>query len=199
MSKTTGKKAASRKSAQAGKSSASSSGKKRGSAGPVAFFVALFIVALGSIQLISTFHTYAMNLSELNGLKRQESALIVKKQNLENDIARWNDNAYVTAQARERLGFVFPGEQAIRVEHPEAVTGTTQNDTEKTKESSQQTLPWYSELSYSFQQADKPVTTKSQASARSKNESSSKQGASSNDTTGDATTDTTTDSSSDTQ
>ena len=96
---------------------------QRGGAGPVAFFVALFIVALGTIQLASTFHTYALNLAELNGLKKQEAALVAQKRELENDIARWDDKAYVTAQARDRLGFVFPGEQAIRVENPEAVTG----------------------------------------------------------------------------
>ena len=113
---------------------------KKGSAGPIAFFVALFIVALGIIQLASTFHVYALNMAELNGLKKQEAALIAQKQELENDIARWDDKAYVTAQARDRLGFVFPGEQAIRVEHPEAVTG---------------------EMAYSFKQADQSDEAKS--------------------------------------
>ncbi|WEV59657.1 septum formation initiator family protein [Bifidobacterium sp. ESL0728] len=133
--------------------------KRRGS-GPIAFFVAFFIVVLGAIQLAATFHSYALNLAELNGLKRQEAALVAKKQNLENDISRWNDNAYVTAQARERLGFVFPGEQAIHVEHPEAVTGekpksdsTNQNDVDSDKPA----LPWYRELAYGFKKADEPL------------------------------------------
>lgn len=134
--------------------------KRRGS-GPAAFFISLFIIALGAIQLISTFQTYALNLSQLNGLKRQESALVQQKQQLENNIARWNDKAYVTAQARERLGFVFPGEESVTVLHPEAVTGTP-----ITKDSSggassgtaqQQRLPWYSELAYAFKEADAPV------------------------------------------
>lgn len=112
---------------------------KKGSAGPIAFFVALFIVALGIIQLASTFHVYALNMAELNGLKKQEASLIAQKQELENDIARWDDKAYVTAQARDRLGFVFPGEQAIRVEHPEAVTGETTED-KKTTDESQKTV-----------------------------------------------------------
>ena len=85
--------------------------------------MALFIVALGTIQLASTFHTYALNLAELNGLKKQEAALVAQKRELENDIARWDDKAYVDRPGQGRLGFVFPGEQAIRVEHPEAVTG----------------------------------------------------------------------------
>lgn len=133
--------------------------KRRGS-GPMAFFIALFIVALGAIQLVATFHSYALNLAELNGLKRQEAALVAQKQNLENDISRWNDNAYVTAQARERLGFVFPGEQAIHVEHPEAVTGVKpkSDDTDRNEVSSEKpALPWYRELAYGFKKADEPL------------------------------------------
>ena len=137
---------------------------KKGSSGPIAFFVSLFIVALGLIQLISTFQTYALNLAELNGLKRQEAALIEQKQELENDIKRWDDKAYVTAQARERLGFVFPGEQAIRVEHPEAVTGQTENKDDDTKTSSDKVLAWYSELEYAFKQADAPENSSQDAS-----------------------------------
>lgn len=136
---------------------------KKGSAGPIAFFVAVFIVALGSIQLASTFHTYALNMAELNGLKKQEAALIAQKQELENDIARWDDKAYVTAQARDRLGFVFPGEQAIRVEHPEAVTGETTEDAKKTDESQKTVLPWYKEMAYSFKQADQSDEVKSKS------------------------------------
>lgn len=129
-------------------------------AGPVAFFVSVFIVALGTIQLVSTFHTYALNLSELNGLKKQEASLVAQKQELENNISRWDDKAYVTAQARDRLGFVFPGEQAIRVLHPEAVTGESADESSASDGESQKTsLPWYEELDYSFKQADQSDET----------------------------------------
>lgn len=133
--------------------------RKKGSAGPIAFFVSLFIIALGTIQLVSTFHTYALNLAELNGLKREEASLIAQKQELENDIKRWDDKAYITAQARERLGFVFPSEQAVRVLHPEAVTGSDRESqkTEDSNTSNKKVLPWYSELSYSLKKADEPV------------------------------------------
>ena len=76
---------------------------KGANTGPIAFFIALFVIAVGSIQIISAFHTYAINLSELNSLKKQEAVLAAQKKDLENDIARWDDPAYVTAQARERL------------------------------------------------------------------------------------------------
>ncbi len=44
-----------------------------------------------------------------------------------------------------------PGEQAVRVLHPEAVTGSD-SESQKTEDSSssnKKVLPWYSELSYS--------------------------------------------------
>ena len=132
--------------------------KNRTNRGPVSFFFAVIIVVIGLMQLVSTFHDYAMNLSELNALKKQEAALEAQKRDLENDIARWDDKAYVTAQARERLGFVFPGEVSVHVEHPEAVTGsTTANSKNGTTTSNEQSsLPWYKELAYAFEQADAP-------------------------------------------
>lgn len=147
--------------------------KRKSAAGPIAFFLSLFIVALGTIQLVSTFHTYALNLAELNGLKREEASLVAKKQELENNIKRWNDKAYVTAQARERLGFVFPDEQAVQVLHPEAVTGTdTQEEDSSTSQStSKKVLPWYSELAYSFKKADEPIDDSSQSKTDSSDSS----------------------------
>ncbi|TPF93306.1 septum formation initiator [Bifidobacterium sp. UTBIF-68] len=137
--------------------------KKSNATGPIAFFVSLFIIALGAIQLVSTFHTYALNLAELNSLKREEASLVAKKQELENNIKRWDDKAYVTAQARERLGFVFPDEQAVRVLHPEAVTGdeTPSDQSDGSQTTSKKVLPWYSELAYSFKKADEPVSEQS--------------------------------------
>ncbi|GAA6122619.1 hypothetical protein BPY_07270 [Bifidobacterium psychraerophilum] len=154
-----------------GKKSATSS--KRGTAGPISFFVAMIIIVLASIELVSTFHTYALNLSELNSLRKQEASLIAQKQELENNIARWSDNAYVTAQARDRLGFVFPGEQAIRVLHPEAVTGTADNSKKSNDSGSttQSDLPWYRDMAESFEKADKGTTKQSQKSSAATSDS----------------------------
>lgn len=132
---------------------------KRRNSGVLVFIASLVIIFIGFIQLLSAFHAYAVNLAQLNELKRQESALVVQKQDLENDIARWNDKAYVTAQARDRLGFVFPGEQSIRVEHPEAVTGQKADPRKQamSQKAGEKKLPWYGELSYSLKKADTPV------------------------------------------
>ncbi len=142
----------------------------RRSSGPITFFVAVIIVALGLIQLVSTFHAYAINLSELNGLRNQQAQLVEHKRDLENQIRRWDDKAYVTAQARDRLGFVFPDEEAIRVLHPEAVTGSKDKDQAGSKgvrAPRKNSLPWYQEMAYSFAKADQDP-----AADRSKGESS---------------------------
>lgn len=127
---------------------------RAGNSGPIAFFVSLFIILVAAIQLVSTFNSYANDLAHLNSLKRQEAALIAQKKDLENDIARWKDKSYVAAQARERLGFVFPGEQSVHVLNPEAVTGKESDESSKNAESEEQKLPWYSELAYAFKEAD---------------------------------------------
>lgn len=140
----------------ASKDKAKAKRKRSGATGPIAFFVSLFIVAVGAIQLVATFHDYALDLAQLNDLKREEASLIAQKEELENDISRWDDKSYVAAQARERLGFVFPGETSVTVLNPEAVTGKTpeqsKGDHHSTKDN--KTLPWYTELNYSFEKAD---------------------------------------------
>jgi cell division protein FtsB len=142
--------------------------RERGTAGPISFFIAMIIVILASIELVSTFHTYALNLSQLNSLRKQEASLIAQKQELENNINRWNDSAYVTAQARDRLGFVFAGEQAIRVLHPEAVTGTTNTDgSDASGKESKVDKPWYQDMASAFEKADKGSSKTSSSSTDS--------------------------------
>ncbi|KAB8287505.1 septum formation initiator [Bifidobacterium ramosum] len=173
-SRSASKTAAPRRPSASARGSARTTKARTRSSGPIVFFIALFIVALGSIQLLSTFYTYAINLSELNGLKREEASLIAQKRELENSIARWNDKAYVAAQAREKLGFVFPGEQVVHVEHPEAVTGSTTDsaDGEATAGDDKKALPWYSELAYSFEKADGDNDTSSSNSSKDNDDAS---------------------------
>jgi hypothetical protein len=76
---------------------------------------------------------------------------------LSDDLARWDDPAYVVAQARERLGYVFPGETPYRVVDPEVVA-TEPNDVSGAIETPVTTVlaPWYSTLWDSIEQAGNP-------------------------------------------
>ncbi|MFU0558569.1 FtsB family cell division protein [Gardnerella vaginalis] len=132
--------------------------KKRLFSGSVVFVSMIVVVFLCCIGLISTIRNYALSLAELHALQRDEAALKDKKQALNNDVERWKDKAYVAAQARERLGFIFPGEQAVRVEHPEAITGYVPESFNKDDSlyEDRKALPWYSDLFYALHKADKP-------------------------------------------
>lgn len=131
--------------------------------GSLVFLFMVFVVTVSSIECISTVRNYALSLSELHALQREESDLREQKRTLDNNIDRWKDKAYVTAQARDRLGFIFPGEQAVRVEHPEAVTGKVPNEfaQENSETKTHSVLPWYSDLMYAIHKADKPDTVPS--------------------------------------
>lgn len=128
---------------------------------PITAFAALIVVILASIQLLSVFHTYALNLAQLNALRNQEAALIEQKEQLEHNIERWDDKAYITAQARERLGFVFPGEKSVRVLGAEKIEEDTQQQN-NAKQSGQQSVqnPWYHTMMLSIHEADDSGTVK---------------------------------------
>lgn len=126
--------------------------------GPIVFAALLSVIILGSIELIATIRSYALSLAEFHALQHEKTLLDAHRNNLINNINRWNDKAYVATRARYRLGFVFPGEQAVRVEHPEAVTGKVLNEFADSNSNSKlhTQLPWYSDLSYALHKADKP-------------------------------------------
>lgn len=128
---------------------------------PITAFAALIVVILASIQLLSVFHTYALNLAQLNALRNQEAALIEQKEQLEHNIERWDDKAYITAQARERLGFVFPSEKSVRVLGAENIEEDTQQQN-NAKQSGQQSVqdPWYHTMMLSIHEADDSGTVK---------------------------------------
>lgn len=142
----------------AGEESQSPLRRRRLFSGPIVFLVMVFIVTVGSIECIATVRSYALSLAELHALQREENVLREEKRTLDNNINRWKDKAFVAAQARDRLGFIFPGEQAVRVEHPEAVTGTLPNafEQENSEIKDRPAMPWYSDLMYALHKADKP-------------------------------------------
>jgi hypothetical protein len=74
---------------------------------------------------------------------------------LEESLDRWSDPAYIAAQARQRLRFVFPGETAFIVIGPD---GAAVESTQAGPVSTFPTLPkkpsaWYERLWHSFERA----------------------------------------------
>lgn len=90
----------------------------------------------------------------LDGLRADAAAAQETVDDLTADVARWDDDAYVEAQARERLKYVYPGETAFSVIDPETVEGEAATE-EATGEgdASHPADTWYDALWKSVEEA----------------------------------------------
>ncbi len=70
-----------------------------------------------------------------------------RTEELEREIARWDDPDFVRTQARDRLGYVMPGQQPYIVVDPEAVIGEeAQQAYEEEMGIAAPIGPWYLEV-----------------------------------------------------
>jgi hypothetical protein len=58
---------------------------------------------------------YLQQRSQIQDLKDQIATTSASIDAMENEKRRWNDDAYLEQQAREHVGFVFPGETPYQV------------------------------------------------------------------------------------
>lgn len=82
------------------------------------------VVMAAFILVYPTAQSYLAQRARLNAAERDLVAEQVRKAELDNQLERWSDPAYVTSQARSRLSFVMPGEWAYRVVDPETAEET---------------------------------------------------------------------------
>ena len=81
------------------------------------------VIALAFAVVAPSVRAYMDQQVMLADLRADAAEAQAEVDDLEADVARWDDPAYVVAQARERLAYVFPGETPYRVIDPESVTG----------------------------------------------------------------------------
>ncbi len=86
--------------------------------------------------------------AQINDLSAQRDTAQAQVDDLNAQLNRWNDPAYVVAQARERLAYVFPGETPYRVVDPEvarpAAVGSV--DAARAGETDGSNGPWYDKM-----------------------------------------------------
>jgi cell division protein FtsB len=85
--------------------------------------VVVGVLALAFAVVAPSVRAYMDQQAMLETLRGEANAAQIEVEDLEADVARWDDPAFVVAQARERLAYVFPGETPYRVVDPETVTG----------------------------------------------------------------------------
>lgn len=84
----------------------------------------LAVVLLMAFVLITpTLRAYVRQQEELRELKTELADAQEESEKLEAAIRRWNNDEFIRSQARERFGFVMPGETPYRVLDPETILG----------------------------------------------------------------------------
>src|SRR3954454_17273542 len=101
--------------------------------------VLVLVLAVLTVSYASSMRAYLQQRSQINGLKASIAQHKADIDALEAEKARWDAPAFVRAQARERLGYVMPGEKtylvlgedgkplepAAELQEPTAVISTT--------------------------------------------------------------------------
>nr|WP_297429627.1 septum formation initiator family protein [uncultured Actinotalea sp.] len=110
----------------------------------------LGVVGLVAFTLLfPSLRAYLGQRAELDALEQELVAAQERQADLRAELERWEDPAYVEAQARSRLSYVRPGETAYRVIDPEvvveppAVEGTTSQETGPALPVGGSGTPWY--------------------------------------------------------
>lgn len=105
------------------------------------------IIALAAALVLPSFRVYLDQQRELADLRAERDAAKAEVDDLTAEIARWDDPAFIIAQARERLAYVFPGETPYRVVDPEFVTASAPDSAAGIAHSDpNEGLPWYDSL-----------------------------------------------------
>lgn len=84
--------------------------------------IAVGVVILALAVVLPTVRVYMDRQQELHALREEVAQAREEVDDLEAEVARWDDPAFIVAQSRERLSYVFPGETPYRVIDPEFVT-----------------------------------------------------------------------------
>ncbi len=112
------------------------------------------VCVLAFVLVFPTFRAYLAQAAQNAQLRHQVAAAEAHNEELAAQLARWNDQAYVIAQARERLAYVLPGETAYRVIDPQSAPAVPKAPTEGSPAAADgSTAPWYANLWGSVQAA----------------------------------------------
>jgi cell division protein FtsB len=120
-----------------------------------AAILAVVLTVLG-LSIAYPLRQYLVQRAEINRLSEQIEAQQRGVAELQAERARWDDQAYIRAQARERLHFCMPDETCyITVDEGAAKPASKGGDKRQAAGSS---VPWYSRLGQSIADANSAAT-----------------------------------------
>ena len=102
------------------------------------------VVCVLTLTIAGPVRTYFAQRTEMNQLKMVEEQLRSQIAELEQQKVKLADPVFIAAQARERLGFVMPGDIPYQVQLPPAAV--VEPDTDPGAPTAVNTDPWYTSL-----------------------------------------------------
>lgn len=111
------------------------------------------LVLLLALTLAGPIRSFAAGRQELAELAAQNQALTLQQQQLQEQLDRQADPAYVVQQARARLNFVLPGDRVVVVADGTVQAGEAPAQTPGVTDDAAQP-PWYEGLLESISTAD---------------------------------------------
>lgn len=124
--------------------------------------IILFIVC--AVAFIVLFPTIRTAIEQQNALSQQQAQLAEAKarnEELQAELDRWKDPAFVKAQAREHLLFVMPGEKRYRVLDPDSVQEPTEKKGAEAVAKNASSGVWYRTMWESIETAGESEPTAS--------------------------------------
>jgi cell division protein FtsB len=121
----------------------------------------LALVVLGVVVLAPSLKLLIQQRSQIAGLEKSVSEQRHQVSSLKGQIARWDDPAYIEAQARSRLLFVFPGDYSYLV-IPDATNGLAQATAPISKHIQATRIDWVQSLASSILRAGLSTASESQ-------------------------------------
>jgi cell division protein FtsB len=77
--------------------------------------ILILLIAVLTVSYASSLRAYLQQRGHISDLKSQIAERSASIGDLEREKKRWKDDAFLEQQARERFGFVFPGETSYQV------------------------------------------------------------------------------------
>src|SRR5689334_23619326 len=114
------------------------------------------VVCVLTLTIAGPVRTYFAQRTEMKQLAASEAALRNQIADLETQKAKLGDPVYIAAQARERLGFVMPGDIPYQVQLPPGAAPVEAPGVDAAKPPSNQ--PWYTSLWHTIADAPHGVT-----------------------------------------
>lgn len=122
--------------------------------------ILLLVIMLAVAVALPSIRAYLNQQETLGELRAEAQAGREEVDDLTAEVARWDDPAYLVAQARERLAYVFPGETPYRVVDAEVVDGPADGSPAADREPAAMAgMPWYDRLWGSVVDAGEPKAT----------------------------------------